>query len=555
MQGLACMNRRGLGWLGAALALLAWSCSGDNFGVSVPPRSQSGESAVSGAGGEAQLSDAGEAQGGGGGASGNAAQLGGDTSVSFAGAGGQAMGLTVVSTTPNDAALGIERDQIVEVSLSADVDPETVTGEALSVTGPSGSVAGELTVQGATIIFTPTAKWSVLTDYTIELSNSIAGVHGQPLEGVRSYSFQTRDGTFGKPQRLTPRNVEVGLVGNQAGLLVASWRTSEMHASEVVVYDPDAAVWGAVTQLATDEVNGYDYPCVALNEGGEALAILNGAQGVSWSRYADGHWSTAKPTTARSDGTCALAADGTGAALYSTSLFPESDVVISTLSPKNVWAEKSVQSNSGAWIVRPYEDRFLIVDYSRVTSEAHSIFYDSKSGRTTQKLITSEEINVVNLQTLGDTALLTWNATGARAALFDGDEWVTEELGPAAGAIASGIGPRGHVAAWYYQDSLFATLYDAENGWEEPLKLGSAKDAAVWYAPNAVIDAAGNALAAWPDATSISWRRRGHGSDEWAKLQQLEDQDPLMVVAHADGGGNVTLVWSNPLGVWASRFE
>jgi len=62
-------------------------------------------------------------------------------------------------------------------------------------------------------------------------------------------------------------------------------------------------------------------------------------------------------------------------------------------------------------------------------------------------------------------------------------------------------------------------------------------------------------LAAWSIGSAITWRRAPHRSGEWSDLHLIEDQDALAVFSTIDASGNVMLVWSNPLGVWASRFD
>jgi hypothetical protein len=73
--------------------------------------------------------------------------------------------------------------------------------------------------------------------------------------------------------------------------------------------------------------------------------------------------------------------------------------------------------------------------------------------------------------------------------------------------------------------------------------------------PAVTIDPSGNALAAWPNGSSISWRRSLQGSSEWSDVEEMPDQDPSLVISTVDSSGNVMLIWQNPLGVWARRFE
>ena len=116
------------------------------------------------------------------------------------------------------------------------------------------------------------------------------------------------------------------------------------------------------------------------------------------------------------------------------------------------------------------------------------------------------------------------------------------------------MGESGHVAAWVNQNSVYASRYDLTRGWQDPAKLGHIT--AEYTGPGLEIDGSGNALAAWPDGSSVSWRRSPHSSTAWADTEQLEDQDPgEAVFSTVDSSGNVMLVWQNSLGVWASRFE
>jgi hypothetical protein len=65
---------------------------------------------------------------------------------------------------------------------------------------------------------------------------------------------------------------------------------------------------------------------------------------------------------------------------------------------------------------------------------------------------------------------------------------------------------------------------------------------------------AGNALVAWSDGLSIVWRRAPRGK-EWLGAQSIKDQDAAYLYSTSDAPGNVMVIWNNPLGVWASRFE
>ena len=61
----------------------------------------------------------------------------------------------------------------------------------------------------------------------------------------------------------------------------------------------------------------------------------------------------------------------------------------------------------------------------------------------------------------------------AKASLFDGSSWTSEELGPDDGGSHASVGARGHIAAWLYQKSVYASRYNLKQGWADPIKLGA----------------------------------------------------------------------------------
>lgn len=111
-------------------------------------------------------------------------------------------GLSVVSTTPKDQAVAVERDGVVEVTFSAVIDQASVTADSFRVEGPLGAVAGKLTVEGDKVTFTPDKPLSILADYAINLSSHIRSLTNAALSEYE-LEFQTRDGAFSKPVRVS----------------------------------------------------------------------------------------------------------------------------------------------------------------------------------------------------------------------------------------------------------------------------------------------------------------------------------------------------------------
>ena len=469
----------------------------------------------------------------------------------------QGAALLVLSTTPSDGAAGVERDVAIEVTFSVELDPDSVTPSNFTVVGSNGVVPGKLEVSGDTVTFKADAAWSLMADYTIEISPQVTGSDGSELDGAYRYGFQTRDGAFGAPERVsTVSNIELGLTGNASGSVAVSWRTPVTAIAEAAIYDPVSARWGVSSALDTDTSHTYDSPCLALNEPGDAFAALAGSAGLWRNRYNGGKWGAAKPEGSdKSYPFCALADDGTAMMTWLEYVGSETNVLAASLSTQDVWSQPTVlQTNAKTWVVRRSGAGLLAIIERAANGGVYSIYFDPKTGAGEPKLIKTGAINVVNLETFDSSALFTWNVESlVEASLFDGHAWTTKELGPGAGGTGLGLGASGHIVVWYNQSNTYAARYDLRAGWGDPVQLGATTS--TYPGPAGGIDPAGNAIAAWPSGSDVAWRRSVHGAEKWAAIQRIPNQDPNVVSARVDDAGDVMLVWVNALGVWASRFE
>lgn len=487
--------------------------------------------------------------------------LGGDGVRPNEGGGGAAEipgTLGIASVSPGNAATDVERGEPVEITFTGSLNPKTVTPTSVIVTGPAGAVPGTVTASGATATFTPDLPWSLLSDYTIEISTAVAGADGSSLDKTHLYSFQTRDGVFSKPERVSSASaINFSMTGTRSGYVGVYWQTNEATSSvQAAIYNPQAKKWGPAGSLEADTANAYSSPNLALNESGKAFATFDSATyTLVWTRYDGAQWGTAKAEPTRKNASVALALDGTAMAVWSENVGNESRVRAASLSPQNAWSTTAtLQTKATTWGVKRYGDGFLALD-DRDAGGVYSHVFNADTGWGTPLPITTGSVNYIHLDTLGAAALFTWNDPQGRvqASVFDGAVWVSSDLGPALGGTYASVGPTGSLATWLYQLNAYAAFYDAKTGWGDPIKLGAttAED----YGPAAAVDAAGNALAAWPNGSKIGWRRLPHGGGEWLDPQEIKDQDPGIVYSNVDSDGNVMIAWTNPLGVWASRFE
>lgn len=176
--------------------LVAWSCgSSERFRGTGSGRS---EDAAGGA------SSAGEA-----GTGGSAGDRSSEPESSVVGGQGgaseeQPAELRVVSTSPSEDASAVERDALISVKFSGELDPDTVNNESFVVAGPDGVVAGKLSVSDDTITFVADSAWSLLADYGVTLAPTIADAAGVALSAKLTFGFQTREVYFGSRNDYQP---------------------------------------------------------------------------------------------------------------------------------------------------------------------------------------------------------------------------------------------------------------------------------------------------------------------------------------------------------------
>jgi hypothetical protein len=503
-----------------------------------------------------------------GGAAGSPLSDGGETGTGEAG-GGQLAGeggtsslaelFRVISTVPESDATDVERDESIHITFSAPVDPDTVSDDSFRLMGPEGPVVGKLEVSGAEVVLRPEAALAIYADYEIQLSPPLAATDGKPLQEAQIFTFRTRDGLLGQPKRLTSTTAQsVAARWTRNGHVVVYWSEGHIPSSKVATFfDPGSATWSVPGPIATEADSDYGYGCVALNEEGDAFALLGFSAQPVWSRAEGGVWSIATPTPAAQASSCALADDGTAMAMWDAPVGDDWTVFAASLSAQDVWSNtRTLRSKARSAIVIRYGSGFLAVQKPDGGGAiAHE--YDPEVGWLDSTTIVDPGTynSYSSLVALSPAALMTWKGPGARAHVssFDGKSWSSRELGPGSGGTKAGISSRGRLAAWLNQGSVYVVQGDVDGNWQDPVKLGPTNNEDDGLA--VTIDSSGNAFAAWLNGSVIGWRRALQASNEWSEIEEIPDQDPSLVISAVDSSGNVTLIWQNPLGVWASRFE
>ncbi len=99
----------------------------------------------------------------------------------------------VLERFPVDGAVDVPLDVVVSATFSEEIDPATVDGRSVMLTGPRGSVAGDVAVStfGDAVTFTPLAPLDGDIPYTATLTTAITDLAGNPLQTDVIWSFTT----------------------------------------------------------------------------------------------------------------------------------------------------------------------------------------------------------------------------------------------------------------------------------------------------------------------------------------------------------------------------
>ena len=100
---------------------------------------------------------------------------------------------TVERTQPKNRASGALLAGPITADFSEQLDPATVTTSSVQVTGPSGAIAGavSLSPDKLTVIFTPTTPFPYTTRYDVTLTTAIKDVAGNALAADHTWFFRT----------------------------------------------------------------------------------------------------------------------------------------------------------------------------------------------------------------------------------------------------------------------------------------------------------------------------------------------------------------------------
>jgi hypothetical protein len=104
---------------------------------------------------------------------------------------GDVMPPSILSRSPESGAAEVAPLTAVTIVFDEEIDPVTVTAQTFKLYRAGVAVPGQVTVTGATAVFTPDAELAPLTSYLVNLGAGVKDRAGNGMSYAPSWSFKT----------------------------------------------------------------------------------------------------------------------------------------------------------------------------------------------------------------------------------------------------------------------------------------------------------------------------------------------------------------------------
>jgi hypothetical protein len=412
------------------------------------------------------------------------------------------------------------------------------------------SVEGSVSVDGPMVSFTPSLPLGLLSSYTATVTTEIESVSGETLDMTKSWTFRTRDGQWDEPVLMEISDVGGAVTPQVAvepnGNAVAVWSQFDGTRRNIWAnrFTP-AAGWGVPERIETDNAGDADFPDLALDPSGHAVAVWRQSDGTRTNIWANRY----SPTSGWSAAELIETNNADDAIFPEVALDPNGNAIA-------VWSQ-SDGTRFSIWANR----------------------FTPAAGWGVAELIETDDTGIaqgpqVALDPNGN-AIAVWqqfDGTGdniwANRFTPSGGWSVAERIEPDNAGRARkpqvAIDPNGNAVAVWQQsdgtrDNIWANRFTPSGGWSVPerIETDNAGDA---QRPQVALDPSGNAVAVWfqSDGTGDNiWANRFTRSGGWSIAELIETDDlgnAFNPEVALDPNGNAVAVWSQS-DIWANRFE
>jgi hypothetical protein len=242
--------------------------------------------------------DTGSGGGKGDGGAGNGGMAGADSGSGASGSGGRPKDTespVVVNVNPEADESDVSIDTVVSVLFSEEVKESTLNVESFTVRNRIGGQVSASSLQledGDLAVFTPEAPLQRGTMYTATVTTQVTDLAGNPLAGEESWSFVTEAPSWGSAELIETDNAGAAnypqIAVDAKGNAIAVWQQSDgtrnnIWANRYVV----GTGWGVATLIEKDDAGAARNAQVAVDAKGNAIAVWQQSDGTRDSIWAN----------------------------------------------------------------------------------------------------------------------------------------------------------------------------------------------------------------------------------------------------------------------------
>ena len=201
---------------------------------------------------------------------------------------------SVIITVPVDGATDVATNSLIIAIFDERMDGSTIDATTFTVSGGGSNLTGTVTYDSGTMTatFTPSGFFSLETQYTATITTGVRDVAGNALNADYAWSFTSRDGAWG-----TAAPIETGDSGDGSGPQIAIdstgngllvWEGNDGTRSNIwaIRYVPGTG-WDTPAPIETDDSGDANNPQVAVDSGGNAIAVWAQSDGTRYNIWAN----------------------------------------------------------------------------------------------------------------------------------------------------------------------------------------------------------------------------------------------------------------------------
>lgn len=459
--------------------------------------------------------------------------------------------LSLVSTTPENNAVGVDLTEALEMTFSATLantpDPTSYVTLTKNV---NSAVPFSASISNMTLWVTPSEKLALQTPYQVSVSTAVRGITDEQLEAASIVNFTTRDGIWGDALSISDSSDDTAnatkpkIATDSNGNAVAIWQQIDDDETDLVTASYTAMSGWSDPVVIGSNIHSLTGGQIAMNANGQAIvAWANGGivkASVYTSENGTGMWgnlNSLEELGVGNVGSIQVAVDSQGNA-----------VVIWTkgLSNLQVWANRYTPEDG--W------DTAIQLDTVATGSPYPQIVMDSSGNALA---IWNNENELLSSQYIvGSDWSTGWSTPNA----------IENRNASISHAPNLSINSSGNAALiWIEGTNIVTSLYSAESGWSITPAVLDTNDSSSSSAKIA-LDNKGNAIAVWSQGdagvSSIWTSRYSAATSIWSTAELIETDstgaagDPQLAI---DETGNAIVVWrqilsNNRYDLHASRY-